>query len=180
MFNFTFISNKRKHKIDSDAMERSEKFEDIDDIPDTPAAKNLMKGFCLSICYAASTGGVGSLVGTTPNLILKGYFDEKYPNAGLNFITYMVYALPISVILVLFIWVVICLIWLPKQELLSFKKKSDSNFLQEVVAKKYKDLGSLKWKEGSMGGLFLLLVALWLTRDFNFFKGWAVIFPRER
>jgi Na+/H+ antiporter NhaD/arsenite permease-like protein len=50
-------------------------------------------GFCLAIAYSASTGGAGSLVGTTPNLLLKGYFDDHYEDGGLNFITYMAYRL---------------------------------------------------------------------------------------
>jgi sodium-dependent dicarboxylate transporter 2/3/5 len=37
-----------------------------------------MKGFCLAIAYSASTGGAGSLVGTTPNLILKGHIRTIY------------------------------------------------------------------------------------------------------
>ena len=48
-----------------------------------------MKGFCLSIAYAASTGGAGSLVGTPPNLVLKGYVELNYPNSNLSFLTYM-------------------------------------------------------------------------------------------
>ena len=39
------------------------------------AADKMMKGFLLSISYAASVGGTGSLVGTSPNLLLKGYYD---------------------------------------------------------------------------------------------------------
>ena len=51
--------------------------ENDEDLADTQAARNLMKGFCLAIAYSASTGGAGSLVGTTPNLLLKGYMDDK-------------------------------------------------------------------------------------------------------
>ena len=42
----------------------------------TKQAKDLMTGFCLSITYSAGIGGTGSLVGTTPNLLLKGHYDE--------------------------------------------------------------------------------------------------------
>lgn len=73
------------------------------------------KGFCLGIAYSASTGGAGSLVGTTPNLLLKGYFDDHYPDGGLNFITYLGYSLPVSIIMITLIWIILALIWLPRK-----------------------------------------------------------------
>lgn len=45
---------------------------DGDNVLESEDAKKLLKGFCLSITYAASIGGTGSLVGSNPNLILKG------------------------------------------------------------------------------------------------------------
>jgi sodium-dependent dicarboxylate transporter 2/3/5 len=65
------------------------------------------------VAYSASVGGAGSLVGTTPNLILKGYFDDNYPNGGLNFMTYMAFAAPVSFIVIAIVWVVMCGIWIP-------------------------------------------------------------------
>ncbi len=85
------------------------------DIPEKKSEKNLMKGFCLSIAYSASIGGSGCLVGSQPNLILKGYFDENYPDAGLNFLTYMAYFLPNAFFMVFFSWLVVYFLWLPKR-----------------------------------------------------------------
>jgi solute carrier family 13 (sodium-dependent dicarboxylate transporter), member 2/3/5 len=69
----------------------------------------------LSVSYSASIGGAGSLVGTPPNLILKGYFDNHHPDAGLNFLSYMLFSLPIAIITILIAWIVMALIWLPKK-----------------------------------------------------------------
>lgn len=99
------------------------------DLPNTKAAVKLMKGFCLGIAYAASIGGAGSLVGTTPNLLLKGYFDEKYPEGGLNFLTYMAFSCPVSIIMVFFTWIIMCVIWLPRK----YSKTFSSDFLLLIL-----------------------------------------------
>jgi di/tricarboxylate transporter len=39
-------------------------------------------GMFLSIAYSANVGGVATLTGTTPNLVLKGSVDEYEPTLG--------------------------------------------------------------------------------------------------
>lgn len=36
----------------------------------------LRKTMLLAVAYSANIGGTGSLIGTAPNLVLKGLFDE--------------------------------------------------------------------------------------------------------
>ena len=36
----------------------------------------MTKGFLLCVAYSANVGGVATLTGTPPNLILKGFVDE--------------------------------------------------------------------------------------------------------
>ena len=85
------------------------------EITETKLAKSLIKGFCLSIAYSASIGGCGTLVGSQPNLILKGYFDKNYQDVGLNFLTYSAYFLPNTIIMIFLSWIILCFLWLPKK-----------------------------------------------------------------
>lgn len=101
------------NKIDNESSNEESESDDV--LPDTIAAKKLMKGFCLSIAYAASTGGAGTLVGTAPNLVLKGFVEANYPNSKLSFLTYMAYSLPVAFIMITLSWVSLVLLWLPKK-----------------------------------------------------------------
>jgi len=115
-----------------------------------------MKCFLLSLSYSASIGGSGSLVGTAPNLILKGFYDQNYPNGGLNFLTFMLYSLPCGILMIFISW----LIMLPKQNfirvftsirdlILRRKKPQAPNEVKEDKLKKfireeYEKLGPFK------------------------------------
>ena len=39
-------------------------------------SQKLCKALILAICYSANIGGISTLTGTTPNLVVKGYLDQ--------------------------------------------------------------------------------------------------------
>ena len=42
--------------------------------------KLIQKGFALAVAFSATIGGSGCLIASMANIVLKGYFDERYPN----------------------------------------------------------------------------------------------------
>jgi len=86
-----------------------------DVIKKSEKARKLATGFLLACSYSSTIGGLGSLVGTAPNILLKGYFDERYPEKGLSFLTFTLFALPVSVLLIIISWAWLCWCWLPRK-----------------------------------------------------------------
>lgn len=60
-------------------------------------------------------GGIGSLVGTATNVLLKGYYDEHHPEQSLNFLNFFLFAFPVSVFLIIFSWLWLGFRYLPKE-----------------------------------------------------------------
>ncbi|CAF5216237.1 unnamed protein product, partial [Rotaria magnacalcarata] len=67
---------------------------------------DLRKGFLLSIAYAATIGGLASLVGTGTNVFVKGYIDETYRGTAfrVNFLNFLLFGLPVGVIMLILCW----------------------------------------------------------------------------
>jgi len=63
-------------------------------------------------------------------------------------------------------------------------RKKDPNVLesqkhlQSVLKEQYKELGSPSWQECTIAILFIVMVGLWVTRDFSGTPGWAIIFRK--
>ena len=97
-----------------------------DDVLNTPETKKIFSGFALGVAFSATIGGNGFVIASMSNIVLKGYFDERYPASGFNFLTYMMFSMPISLIMLILAWVVLCYLWLPRRCWFSLKKKSQS------------------------------------------------------
>jgi sodium-dependent dicarboxylate transporter 2/3/5 len=107
----------------------------------------------LMVAYSASVGGIGSPVGTPPNLIGIAMI-EKFTHVKIHFFTWMAFAFPLLVIMLVFLFIL--MYFLHKPELKNISGSHD------YIISERKMLG--KWKRGEINSLlaFAITVLLWV------------------
>jgi sodium-dependent dicarboxylate transporter 2/3/5 len=115
---------------------------------------NYATGFMLTVAYAASIGGIGTPVGTPPNLITLGML-ETLAGVEIDFLKWMSVGVPITLVMLVFLWVYMSVVCpSPVKEFKGF-----SSFIADEKAK----LGA--WGRGEINVLiaFAVAVILWIT-----------------
>ena len=126
----------------------------------------------LSTAYCASIGGMGTPVGTPPNLIALSALGEQ--TYQLTFLTWMAMSVPIVILLVPMIYISLVYIYprVPRYK---------SSGAEEVLKDELRSLGPWKRSEILSIGLFGLAACLWMTRpdirltESFVIPGWASI-----
>jgi len=121
-----------------------------------PQKSKFGAGLMLSIAYAASIGGIGTLIGTPPNVVLAG-FAEILLHINITFQNWLTIGLPLVVVLLPLTWWVVITINPPELTRLSGSR--------ETARKKIKDLGKLRGGERNTCIIFLLTAFLWTVRS---------------
>ncbi|MBT4761648.1 MAG: SLC13/DASS family transporter [Bdellovibrionaceae bacterium] len=75
----------------------------------------------LGVAYAATIGGVGSLVGSPPNAIAVSYLEKQ--GIALSFLDWMIKTIPFLVLALIFIWQTLLWINPPEIKKIAFSKK---------------------------------------------------------
>lgn len=131
-------------------------------------------GLFLAVAYSASVGGMATLVGSPTNLVCPRILTLLHPGAPeISFTGWLVFAFPITVIMLVMVWLVIYVKFRPRRKWEQLDK--------EHFRKAYKALGRTSREERIVFVLFIILALLWITRSgisFNSFilPGWARLF----
>ena len=130
------------------------------DNPDTIEDENKTFGIALmlGIAYSASIGGIATLIGTPPNLVLAGIVQETY-GIEITFSKWFMFGLPISLILLVLCWKYLT------EFAFSFKQKDFPGGKAEIN-KQVKSLGKISYEEKMVLLIFIATAFAWITRSF--------------
>jgi sodium-dependent dicarboxylate transporter 2/3/5 len=134
---------------------------DADADTGTPAGERPFDPFAaaivLGIAYAASIGGMGTPIGTPPNLIMTGYLRSHY-GMDVSMLEWMRIALPVLVILLPATWAWLCLV------ALRVPRGAASSTTRDVLRARLAELGPATPAERRVGLIFTTVAACWVLR----------------
>ncbi|XP_023125238.1 solute carrier family 13 member 5a [Amphiprion ocellaris] len=153
---------------------------DLEELSDEDEeSKRMSKGLLLSVCYAASIGGIATLTGTGPNLVLIGQMNQLFPQNGdvINFASWFAFAFPTMVLMLMLAWFWLQFLYigcnLRRTWGCGAAQSEKERAAYEVIREEHCRLGRMSYGEMSVLALFILMVVLWFTRDPRFMDGWA-------
>lgn len=125
---------------------------------------------CIFLCiaYCCSVGGMVTLIGTPPNLILAQIAKERFPDAEeIGFTTFLFISIPISFTVLIIMYFYFLVVFVRKVHL---PEEVDI----EVFRQNYDKLGKMKPAEWLVAFLFVFHVFLWLFRsNIQSLVGWT-------
>jgi len=132
----------------------------LKDNPKTIEDENLIfgKALMLAIAYSASIGGIATLIGTPPNLVLAGVVMDTY-DYEITFLQWFMFGFPISLILLAICWKYLT------SFAFTFKQKEFPGGKQEIK-RLIQKLGKISYEEKIVAIVFATTAFCWIARSF--------------
>lgn len=116
------------------------------------------KMLMLAIAYSASIGGLATLIGTPPNLVLASVLREQY-GIEITFAQWIMFGLPLSTILLFVCWK-----YLTES---AFRIKMDGfPGGRKVIGAQLAEMGPISFEERLVLRVFALTALAWISRSF--------------
>jgi len=146
-------------------------------VVDEQITRNFGSLLMLAIAYASSIGGIGTLIGTPPNLIFVGQARRLFPESPeIGFLEWMTLAVPLVAVFLPVTWLYLCRFGSAVP-----LKQVRFHGGQSVIAEELRKLGPMRWQEKYILGVWTAMALLWIFRaDIELgsrkIEGWADLF----
>ena len=149
------------------------------EVDDEAVRNTLGCALALGIAYSASIGGVGTPVGTPPNLIFMGLLKQLFPESpDISFLQWMIVGVPLAIVFIPITWYILA------------KRSFHLDDVElaaggDVIAEQLKELGPMNSGERRVLIIFMLTALLWIFRsplDVGSFHipGWSELFEHPK
>lgn len=118
---------------------------------------NFALAIMLAIAYSSNFGGIATIIGTPPNVAFVNYIQEKY-NYTIQFADWMLICMPLSILLLLSLYVVMTKILYPN-------KLSSDAATHEHIRNELAQMGPLSGSEKRVLTIFLFTASLWILQS---------------
>lgn len=137
------------------------------------AVARYCRGVVLAIAWACSVGGMATIMGTGPNLVLSGVWRDLFPEAPtITFFQWAAFGFPLSMLMLLLLWLLLCILYCPGSSIGPVAAALDLSVIQQ----EYEDLGPPSFAEKVVLGDFMVLATLWMTHGV---PGFEVVFGEK-
>nr|WP_318540424.1 DASS family sodium-coupled anion symporter [Terribacillus saccharophilus] len=120
--------------------------------------KKFEKSLVFAIGYAGTIGGLGTLIGTPPNIILAAMASSLF-GVEISFGGWMLIAVPIVIVLLFSTW-----LYLTKFVFRIKMKELPGG--KELILKQKRDLGKMSFEEKAVLAVFTFAAFMWVSRTF--------------
>ncbi len=127
-----------------------------DKISSETASRNFGVTLMLGIAYAANIGGIATLIGTPPNLVLASILSDQ-DIIDIAFSTWLFFALPLVIILFVIVYLVNTRLVFPIKE-------GPLPGAGELIRSEIKQMGKISKQEKRVGMIMLTTALLWIFR----------------
>jgi sodium-dependent dicarboxylate transporter 2/3/5 len=119
--------------------------------------KDFAIALMLALAYSASIGGMMSLIGTSTNVMFKGFFEQSY-DINITFIDWLKIGVPVGVIMLLMTWLMLT-------KFLYRKLPAAQLSVGEQIKERMENLGKLSAAEWRTLIIFAFTAFLWVSKD---------------
>lgn len=120
--------------------------------------KSISSGILIGLSFSATIGGMATLVGTPPNMIFAGIYENMFPNGTkVTFLNWMMFGVPFSATLLAVSYLILRKMFIPSHR--------NAEFDMGYISRQHSSLGNMRYEEKVVLVIFLITVLLWLFRE---------------